>query len=396
MEASTTYVLRSAIYHRGFCLNLGIGPIYGSGLKHGDIQSVVNHILEKSDVHVSKTFEKNIDRFMASAATIDPKNVDREELLGMVNRRFYPHLAGELSRTPYFLDIDLINGRITVQKSQRLSKLFGEQLSMKDLKNQVSQHINEEDLIFSVTETSPIYEEEPSEAAQRSSNVKKFSRIKGFFGEAIPMTDVKNQLHQGSETSLLNEESEAVEKVSAENADEKDKLMKTWIKLQAFLGERVPLRLMMSQKKYSSTSKLEDTDALLDSSQPERQDPAHHFSSAIRAMSKLIHNSKDAIDLLIAFSILDADSEQRVVSEVHSSSAVHQKKAVKLEALLGSEVGVTSVIRQIESKILTDLQKWIHLEIKNPEDVTKLTEDLNLLRKTFDAKISLMALDVAS
>ena len=240
------------------------------------------------------------------------------------------------------------------------------------------------------------------------SKVKKASRLSEFFGEALSPEDLKKQISSPLTPGAVVDE-EIAEKDSprvSHIVEEIDVLKKKWQKLRAFLGERVSLGAIMNQKRSSlpgaimnqkrssppqdsSLTSLVGANEDLESESPSS---AQKYLDILSAMSVVIKNSKDLIELLGAFSILDPAIE----TDPEAAPSNPWKKILKLEGLFGSDLAVESLFKQIETQIICDAEKWIFSQVTEEEDKSLIKAELDRLRRNIFAKVSIVAQDYAT
>lgn len=220
------------------------------------------------------------------------------------------------------------------------------------------------------------------ETDTKSTMVKRSNRLQSFFGENVaPHLINKGTMDPGSK------------KVS----DDLEGIRKKWNKLQHFLGENVPLKTMIMQKPNRALSGIElqeNQDALLSI-----------YQGTLRAMTTAIEDATQLIEILYTFSALDSVREnstdlppkRRISIEVDLEKGMKQgpsqseKKVIKLENFFGPDIGVTALLRQIESQIVADLEVLIVSDISNTEHQKILRSDIEKTRNKIHSKITALS-----
>ena len=113
-------------------------------------------------------------------------------------------------------------------------------------------------------------------------------------------------------------------------------------------------------------------------------------------MSLVIQNSKDLIELIGSFSILDFPTEEGILTLDQAPSSMPAKKSKKLETILGEDLGVESLMKQIELHLIRDMEKYWSLQELNQSDREILNVEMDKLRKEIFNKVVLMAKDCRS
>lgn len=212
--------------------------------------------------------------------------------------------------------------------------------------------------------------------------VKKSNRLQSFFGENV----APHLINQGSP-----------DPGPKKGYDELEGIRKKWNKLQHFLGENVPLKTMIMQrpnKPMSGIELQENQDAMLSI-----------YQGTLRAMATAIEDSTQLVEILYTFSALDSIREntvdpnpkRRISIEVQVEKGFKQvpsqseKKIIKLENFFGKDIGVTALLRQIESQIVSDLESLIASDISNPEHQKILSSEIEKTRNKIHSKITALS-----
>jgi hypothetical protein len=207
--------------------------------------------------------------------------------------------------------------------------------------------------------------------------VKRSYRLGSFFGENV----APHLINGGS----VDSESKKVQDL--------DGIRKKWDKLQNILGSTIPLKAILLQKKNKTVDELEDEE--------NSNTLFSVYQQTLQTMNTAIEDAAQLVEILFTFSNLDLyadksspeDPNRRVSIEfnVHSSPkkgpSNSEKKIIKLENFFGSDVGVTALLRQVESQILSDLEKLIESDISNPEHQKILRSDMEKTRNKIHSKI---------
>ena len=319
--------------------------------------SIMELILTDSNVTFKKISEKTISGFIASATILDKLAIDRHQILSKVQNRFFENKKDIDS---YYCD-HTVDKVALVDKNYKLKKKFGEQPSQKDLLRQVpaSFIFKSEENMYDVSE-----EEEDTRAAM----IRRSNRLNSFFGEIVTAQLIKSQVEDGSKKT----------------SDELDKIRRKWDKLQSVLGGKLPLKYMIAQK--SSNSEI---------LQPERLFCIYQVT--LQTMNNAIEDVTQLIEILHNFSSLDFRRDKvpddqipkrRVSIEVTVNKGIQtERKVIKLENILGSDIGVTSLLRQVRNQIVNDIETLITNDITDHSQRQILEMEIEKTRTQIDSKI---------
>ena len=214
--------------------------------------------------------------------------------------------------------------------------------------------------------------------------VRRSNRLHSFFGENVSAHLIKKS---------------SLDSNSKKTNEELDALRKKWTKLQNFLGEKLPLTCMISQK---PTRSIEDTDA-----KDFPQNMFYNYQSILQEMTNAIEDATQLIEILYTFSNLDTSldmssnalntTKRRVSIEVEldknlkNGNNQSEKKVIKLENIFGPDIGVTALLRQIELQIMTELESLILNDISDPGHQKTLILDIEKARSKIHSKITALS-----
>jgi hypothetical protein len=215
----------------------------------------------------------------------------------------------------------------------------------------------------------------------KSTMVKRSHRLNSFFGE-----NVAPHLINGA---AVDPETKKVHDI--------DGIRKKWDKLQNILGTSIPFKAIMLQRRNKTLDEIDDqgnSDTLFSL-----------YQDVIQTMSTAIEDAAQLIEILFTFSDLNLSAEKsapeasrrRISIELNADSSFKkgpsnaEKKIVKLENIFGSDVGVTALLRQIESQILSDLESLIESDISHPEHQKILRSDMEKTRNKIHSKVTALS-----
>ena len=320
--------------------------------------------------------EKNVASFKASNVTLFANKIDRNELFVKTNARFFPE-STEVLKRPYYPPEEVRN---IVAMRKRLSKIFGETMGYNQLKNQMSikdiefnpiddigtQSSSEEALEKKLNQT-----EDDDIEEEKMAKIRKGKKLSEFFGDPTATKEIVQQISQ-QETPLIPEA--PTTKSDLWGSDEHvDKLKKKWQKLEVFLGEHVTLGSIMTQSNHTNYKLLNED---------EDQDDAKldKYVETIRNTIKLTEDSKELMELLSIF------------ISIESQAGSSKKKISKIESMMGNDISTATLLKQIESAFIQDLEKWVRLDIGDPVGQKILSSEIEKLRKTIFSKVDEIAI----
>ena len=212
--------------------------------------------------------------------------------------------------------------------------------------------------------------------------VKRSNRLNSFFGENV----APHLISKGSAPEI-------------KKVNDLDKIRKKWDKLQTLLGETVPLKAMLLQKRRKTIDELEEFDE-------NKESQFSFFKETLQAMATAIEDAARLVDILCTFSQMDpvadknlpeANPARRLSIEVDiekgsiTGPSISEKKIIKLENIFGPDIGVTTLLRQIESQILLDIETLIEHDITNAEYQKILRLDIEKTRNKIHSRVAALS-----
>jgi hypothetical protein len=279
--------------------------------------------------------------------------------------------------------------QLNIMKQKRLRKFFGTQITEEQMKRQTFTG----GLHGNYDTSSPVFQDgistysQSEDESQEVDKKKKVDKLTGFFGDQLPKHQMKAQHlvnnDSGSEDPSMVEELSPVSQVALLETinelppEEKAMLTRRAKKLLMMLGENIDGKevhaslgtsMQPSESPISPDSILQSDNASIDASILDENDSK---SAQKQRLDKLSH--------FLGHRIAEADivtSEPQVIARplTVGEKKIYQKKAGKLEQLLGSTVPADSIVNYASQEIADD-EDWME-EIDQAKPLPKEEFDI--------------------